>query len=168
MRQPRTARYVRSSTSVDAGLEKRKSWTVSPCSSHISTTPSLEQLYKPSMDPAGFRTCAQDCHDAHESHTHTLGKTNPEACTTGPEYLSPETGPDCGPQPDVSDSPKKKAVEVARKSRDKHGWRRVVRNFHTLVCSILFHRLPQSYFTQSQLPRVSLTHAFDVLCPTLS
>ena len=81
------------------------------------------------MDPAASRTCAQGGHHTQESHSHNLRKADPEACMTGPEYKSPETGPDCRIQPNASDVHERKAAEIAKQSKNMHGWRRVLRNF---------------------------------------
>ena len=82
------------------------------------------------MDPAGTNTCAQDHHVLDESHPQTLRNSDLEEAREGkPEYLIPESGPDCGLQPTEADLHEEKAVEVERKSKDQYGWRRVVRNF---------------------------------------
>lgn len=78
---------------------------------------------------------------------------------TGPEYLSPETGPDCGLQPDESGLRKEKAAEVARKSKDKYGWRRVVRNFTPSYVQI--NSASSSSSAQLQLPRILITHSIS-------
>ena len=71
------------------------------------------------MDPAGTSSCAPDHHIGEGSNPHTLYSTDPEA------QRDPSVH---GRQPIEADF-REDAAEVARKSKDQYGWRRVIRNF---------------------------------------
>lgn len=81
------------------------------------------------MDPAGTSSCAQDYHHGDGSNPHTLYSTGPEAQRGLPEDGRTIARTDYGLQPTEADFREEKAAEVAKKSKDQYGWRRVIRNF---------------------------------------
>ena len=90
------------------------------------------------MDPAGTGNFAQDRHDVQESYGQAACNLDPEARVIGREYLSLELGLDCGLQPSESDLREDKVAEVAKRSKDQYGWRKVVRNFTPSYANIHF------------------------------
>jgi len=81
------------------------------------------------MDPAGTSACAHNPHNLDGSDPHTLCNAGSEARIGLPELDSPEPRPEYGLEPTEADLREEKAAELARKSKDQYGWRRIIRNF---------------------------------------
>jgi len=81
------------------------------------------------MDPAGTGSCAQNYHNGDQPNSHSLYCTGPDVQEGLPGDECPEEKTDCELQPTEADFREEKAAEVARKSKDQYGWRRVIRNF---------------------------------------
>lgn len=93
------------------------------------------------MDPAGIKACAPSRHDLDEFQSPNHCTSDLEARKGTLEYLSPESGPDCGLQPTEADPREEQLAEEERKSKDQYGWRRVIRNF-TPSYAKAFHSTP--------------------------
>ena len=85
-------------------------------------------LKKKRYGPTGAGTCVHDHDDLNESRPRALYNPDPQACINLTEHPSPESGLNCGLQLAEADLCKEKVVDVKQKSKDQHGWRRVIRN----------------------------------------
>ena len=87
------------------------------------------------MDPSGMGTCAQVQHSLDKSKPQhlpfpfALHDSPPETSTPRTKDSDTVTGPDCGLQALETDFRAEKAEELAKKTKESTGWRKVIRNF---------------------------------------